>query len=228
MFSREQTTGNSLPDKTLCLTFDDGPGETPGDGPGPKTQDLAEYLHEQGIGAAFFFTGKHLYEHPTVMRRVVRLGHIVGNHSYSHQDMPDFFSKGGDVGEEIRKVERLMAPVKPAASRYFRAPYGYWNESLSAYLNENLGGNVDYIGPVYWDISASDFDYWARAASASECARAYLAEIRKIGRGIVLMHDSTADYEIMKKNNLTLETVRILTPELKRLGYTFVNLDSIL
>jgi peptidoglycan/xylan/chitin deacetylase (PgdA/CDA1 family) len=43
-----------FPPKTLCLTFDDGPGETIGDGPGPKTLKLAKFLNKNGIRATFF------------------------------------------------------------------------------------------------------------------------------------------------------------------------------
>jgi peptidoglycan/xylan/chitin deacetylase (PgdA/CDA1 family) len=60
MFSTDQLKGLSLPEKTLCLTFDDGPGETEGDDPGPKTVQLAEYLTEQNISATFFMVGSHL------------------------------------------------------------------------------------------------------------------------------------------------------------------------
>jgi peptidoglycan/xylan/chitin deacetylase (PgdA/CDA1 family) len=228
MLNHNQVSGYFLPEKTLCLTFDDGPGETKGGGPGPKTLALANYLHEQEIRAAFFFTGIHLIENPSIMPEVVRLGHVVGNHSYSHHDMPGFFGKGGDIVREILSVDDLLAPELSDIARYFRAPYGLWHETLTEYLNDNLRTSGDYRGPVYWDINCSDFDFWARAAGASECAEAYLTEIERVRRGIVLMHDSTADNDIMKKNNLTYETIRIMVPELKRLGYSIVGLDSIL
>jgi peptidoglycan/xylan/chitin deacetylase (PgdA/CDA1 family) len=227
MFSREQISGKSLPDRTLCLTFDDGPGETPGQGRGPKTSALADYLNKECIRATFFFTGIHLLEYPTIVPAITRLGHIVGNHSYSHHNMPKFFSSGGDIVSEIMKVEDLIASTLPKNIRYFRAPYGLWDESLTNCLNRSIGPKPDYKGPIHWDISCSDFGFWARAADANECAEAYLTEIGKIGRGIVLMHDSTADNDIMKRNNLTFEAIRILVPELKRLGYSFIGLDSI-
>jgi len=59
MFSLDQLTGSHLPEKTLCMTFDDGPGETPNDGPGPKTIPLAEYLYKENIPATFFCVGQH-------------------------------------------------------------------------------------------------------------------------------------------------------------------------
>ena len=57
MYSTLPFTGTSMPDKTLCLTFDDGPGETNGESKGPRTLELAQYLHAEGIAATFFVLG---------------------------------------------------------------------------------------------------------------------------------------------------------------------------
>jgi hypothetical protein len=45
MFFHRDIKGDQLPPKTICLTYDDGPGETPGDGPGPNTRELGRFLH---------------------------------------------------------------------------------------------------------------------------------------------------------------------------------------
>ena len=50
MYAPAMFTGiDTVPAKTLCLTYDDGPGATTGNGPGPRTAQLAEYLHNEGI-----------------------------------------------------------------------------------------------------------------------------------------------------------------------------------
>src|SRR5690242_6866205 len=48
--SERQLNGNELPDKTISLTFDDGPG--------PRTKELADYLGAEGVPATFFINGK--------------------------------------------------------------------------------------------------------------------------------------------------------------------------
>ena len=92
MFSIGPITAVNLPEKTLCLTFDDGPGETIGDGPGPKTLELARYLHDEKITACFFMTGIHLVKYPAYSaQQVSELGHIIGNHSFTHaKSFPEF------------------------------------------------------------------------------------------------------------------------------------------
>jgi hypothetical protein len=83
------------------------------------------------------------------------------------------------------------------------------------------------VGPISWDIDKADWQFWQRGLTSEECANDYLQEIIRVGRGIVLMHDSTADYDQIKNNNLTYETIMILIPQLKALGFKFVNLDKI-
>jgi peptidoglycan/xylan/chitin deacetylase (PgdA/CDA1 family) len=227
MFSSHQLTGLSLPEKTLCLTFDDGPGVTKGDQPGPKTLRLAEYLHEQGISGTFFMVGKFIEKHPLLMSKVAKLGHIVGNHTYSHPDMLGLFAKGGDIITEIKRTDQLITGKPTGNTVFFRAPFGNWSPEMSDTLNVALNNDCNYTGPFYWDVDAKDWAFWQKGRSAEECARAYLKEIMRIDRGIVLMHDSTADSIQMRRNNLTFEMIRILIPRLKRLGYRFAGLNEI-
>src|SRR5262245_56871277 len=54
MFFHRDIKGDRLPRGTVCFTYDDGPGVTEGDGPGPNTLELGRYLFEQEIAATFF------------------------------------------------------------------------------------------------------------------------------------------------------------------------------
>jgi len=227
MFSENQIYGNTLPDKTLCFTFDDGPGETEGDGPGPKTSRLAQYLYEQRIGATFFAVGKFISQYPLIISEISSFGHIVGNHTFTHPYMVPFFDKGGDIVAEIHSTNNLIEGIIPNKNVFFRAPYGQWDAKLSRYLNERLDNTFNHIGPFNWDINSNDFAYWGQGKSAEECAAAYLSTITQIRKGIILMHDCTADNDTMKKNNRTYETVKILVPKLRDMGYSFVRLDEI-
>ncbi len=83
-----------------------------------------------------------------------------------------------------------------------------------------------HVGPINWDISGHDYDYWNHGRSAKECAAEYLEQIERIGRGIVLMHDSSEDRSTRDRNR-TCELTRLIVPLLKRRGYTFVGLDAI-
>jgi peptidoglycan/xylan/chitin deacetylase (PgdA/CDA1 family) len=228
--------GESLPEKTLCLTFDDGPGKTKESIPGPKTEKLAKYLHDENIAATFFVVGKYVEEYPEIVIKIISYGHLVGNHTYNHFHLTNLFDSGQEkiVLDEIAKTTAILQPILKSDIVYFRAPYGAWNPNITTYMNMHISDNKKYIGPFHWDISGDDWCFWDKGATAEECAEKYLQLINKAGKGIVLMHDSTADpvsfyphANRMRQNNLTFETIQLLIPELKKEGYKFVNLDKI-
>lgn len=229
MLANHNLNGSTLPYKTLCFTFDDGPGETNGDGPGPKTIRLAEYLIAEGIYATFFMTGKHLSQYPHLARQVWDMGHTVGNHTWHHPDFlkPETFVPGETKVTEIEKTQKLISAFNPANNIFFRAPYGTWSEDVAAELNASLKTGINYIGPIGWDVNENDWNFWLNKNTPGSCAAAYLQGIQQAGRGIVVMHDSTTDHEEIKLNNRTLEMVKILVPQLKNLGYKFVRLQDV-
>ena len=83
------------------------------------------------------------------------------------------------------------------------------------------------VGVFGWDIDGGDYRFWRDGRGPEDCAQAYLSAIGLKGRGIVLMHDSTADNDVMKRNNQTFQTTGLLIPLLRKRGYGFVRLDQI-
>lgn len=238
MFFDLDLKGNRLSSGTVCLTYDDGPGKTPGSGPGPRTLELGEFLHEEGIPAAFFVVGRHAEEHPDILARLGAWGHLIGNHTYNHPGLVALAQAGGDVVGEVQKTDELIAPHVGGERTYFRAPYGNWREkktrgsqvdkrtSIVAELLNLNGRFGSYVGPVNWDISNEDWNCWSRGLSPAECAQGFLRKIEAVGQGIVLMHDSSVDGELRARNH-ALPMTKILVRLLKERGFRFVRLDAI-
>lgn len=216
--------GTSLPDRTVVLTFDDGPGETIAPGPGPRTMPLAEYLADEGVAATFFQCGKHLADLPWVPDSLRSLGHTVANHSYSHPHLPEIAVE--DVVAELETTHPLLGHAEGEAT-FFRAPYGEITPELCRVLNAQLPQARDYIGQVYWDIDVEDWSFWKSGHTPEACAAAYLAETERVGHGIILMHDSTADLPEVKLANQTFAMIQLLVPGLKARGYEFVPLQAV-
>ena len=228
MFSLQNIYGTSLPKKTLCLTFDDGPSETIGNGPGPKTLKIAEYLNKHNIRATFFMVGKHIIQWPHILPEVARRGHIIGNHAFCHHLIfQQLLAKKWDFICEIEWTDNLIRDFNPNGTIYFRAPYGEFSSEVAKILNSNVNNDLNHIGPFGWDIDGGDWDYWENGKGSSECAQRYLDQIKTKDHGIVLMHDYTADLLKAKKNNLTFETIQILIPQLIDLGYKFIGIDEV-
>jgi hypothetical protein len=118
---------------------------------------------------------------------------------------------GGDVIGEVTKTDVIIRPYVSAPVIFFRAPYGNWRQkdprdgqtdlpiSIVADILNRSGEFPNYVGPVNWDISAADYDSWRRGASAEECAAAYVQKIERLGRGIVLMHDSSEEEAVRRE-----------------------------
>lgn len=229
MFFDRDIKGDRLPPKSLCLTYDDGPG--------PHTRELGRFLFEEGIGATFFVIGRHAEADPDTLACLHRWGHLIGNHTYSHPGLVSLALAGGDVAGELARTDAIIRPYVSGKVTFFRAPYGNWREkkedsredrnvSVVADILNRSGHFENYVGPVNWVISAADYDFWQRGASAEDCARAYLDRIERIGRGIVLMHDSSDD-QAVKQRNRAMQTTKLLVPVLKEKGYRFVRLDAL-
>jgi peptidoglycan/xylan/chitin deacetylase (PgdA/CDA1 family) len=224
VFSREQLVGTSLPEGTLSLTFDDGPGVTRGDGRGPKTQRLAEYLADQSIPATFFVCGKHVAQLPGVVGRLRELGHAVGNHTQNHPDLVGRLESGADIAGELTSTDLL---IRAGDTLFFRPPYGSWSPDVADALNADVELAGRYIGPVHWEIDGDDWAAWRDGLSPDVVAQTYLTAVAEQRRGIVLMHDSTADHDDWVVNNGTFEAIQLIVPALRERGYAFVALDTV-
>ena len=227
MFSEVGLDGRSLAAGELCLTFDDGPGAADDPLTGPRTLALAEYLAEQEVPAAFFVVGKHVEGRAHVVERLRRLGHLVGNHTHRHPNLVDLHAVGGDVAAEVALADAVIPSAPDRQTTFFRPPYGTWSAAVARTLNDHVGLAVRHVGPVMWDIDGRDWAAWRSGTAPDRCAAEYRRVIDAAGRGIVLMHDSTADSDIIRERNNTFDMVRTLVPELRASGYRFLPLDLV-
>jgi peptidoglycan/xylan/chitin deacetylase (PgdA/CDA1 family) len=230
VFLDRDIKGDGLPPRTVCLTYDDGPG--------PQTESLGRYLYGCGIAATFFVIGRQAEGRAGLLRRLAGWGHLVGNHTYSHPGLVALATAGGDVVAELKRADAVIKDFVPGRVTFFRAPYGNWREkegpestrdrdvSVVAGLLNRSGQFGRYVGPVNWDINAADYDFWRRGAPARECAEAYLEKIGRVGRGIILMHDGSEE-EGPRANNRAAEATRLLVPALRAQGYRFIRLDAV-
>ena len=202
MLSDKTIFARNLPEKTLALTFDDGPG--------PHTLELAEYLASEDALATFFMLGRNVLAMPDVVRKVHALGHLVGNHSYDHENLNKLF-KLDAVGNIIagEKAVIKVLGLDSGTEILFRAPYGDWNMTI--------GWDI----PKYEDNA--DWWYWKNKHPIEYATTEILSEIEFRRKGIVCMHD--ADHTGGK--NQTHEMIKILIPQLKKRGYSFVKLDEV-
>ncbi|MCC6755140.1 MAG: polysaccharide deacetylase family protein [Solirubrobacterales bacterium] len=147
--------------RRVALTFDDGPSD--------YTPDVLRILKRKHARATFFMLGQQVASYPSFARRVLALGHEIGNHSYDHDLLPG--------GSNIRRATRRIRQVTGFRPCLFRPPYGAVSSSLKQSVRQ------DRMKVVNWDVDTTD---WKLPGSAA--IRSTIVNQARPG-SIVLMHD---------------------------------------
>jgi peptidoglycan-N-acetylglucosamine deacetylase len=112
-------------EQAVALTFDDGPDPL-------STPELLRLLATHRVQATFFVTGENASKHPDLIKEIVRQGHSIGNHTYSHDTL--MLLKGSHhLLNEIEKTQKILRElgVIPFA---FRPPAGVTSPGLDPVL----------------------------------------------------------------------------------------------
>lgn len=187
------TTGN----KVIALTFDDGPG--------PYTAHLLDVLDQYGAKATFFLIGSKVSSQANVVRSIHARGHQLGNHSWSHPELPKL-----PVDQIAGEIDRTNDAIKQATSvtpAILRPPYGAVNGLVLEQLR--LRG----MSSILWSVDTRD---WADRNSDIVCSRA-VAGARP--GAIILMHDI---------HQTSVNAVPCILSALKQQGYSFVTVQGLL
>ncbi len=190
-----------LADKELVLTFDDGPWPT-------TTPKVLDALKHECVEATFFLIGRNAEANPAIARRELAEGHSQGHHTFSHPLLSHMtLAKAqAEINRGIEADELAVYGVKRSepATPFFRFPGFASSPALLDYVN---GRGMVVFGADVW---ASD---WNPMSPDLEL-QLLLGRIDKVGRGIVLLHDTKAQ---------TARMLPALLRELKRRGYHIVH-----
>jgi peptidoglycan-N-acetylglucosamine deacetylase len=121
--------------KAVSITFDDGPDPF-------TTEPLLTLLDRHGVKATFFVLGKKAAAHPQLIKKILKKGHLLGNHSYSHDNLC-MLKSSKHLFREISTAQEVLARfhVRPLA---FRPPVGITNPKLWRVLKELGMVNVNF------------------------------------------------------------------------------------
>ena len=208
---------------TIALTFDDGPNA--------HTEEVLDVLKKLHVKATFFIVGKMAHRHPQTLARIAAEGHLLANHSATHQLLTSRYDENPQaLLDQLRDVDEQIEPLMKRGDKlYFRAPYGGWKPAHADILN-NDPVLRNYVGPIFWDIggetamsrdgyvmSSADWECWKHKWSAQTCAKGYLRELRRKEGGVVLMHCIYGQSAAL---------IAAVVPALIEEGYKFVRLDQ--
>ncbi len=190
-------------DKTVYLTFDDGPSE--------NTLLILSILEKYNIKATFFMCGSKSERDTEIMKKVAESGHSIGIHSLSHNYKGIYESVDSYLADFNNTYKNIYdsTGVKP---NIFRFPGGSIN-NYDRLIYKQIIAETARRGFVYydWNVSAEDAD---PNADWSSIYNHVMKGIDGKDRAIILMHDS--DYK-----DSTVTVVEDLITELQAKGYSF-------
>jgi peptidoglycan-N-acetylmuramic acid deacetylase len=185
--------------KILYLTFDNGYENG-------YTAQILDVLKKEHVPATFFVTGHYLKTAPELVQRMVKEGHIVGNHSWSHPDLTQVSDE--KLKLELKKVKQETAKLtKQKEMNYMRPPRGILSERTLALAKE------EGYTHVLWSLAFVDW----QTNNQKGWKYAYQNIMAQAHPGAILLL-----HTVSKDNAEALEKV---IQDLKKEGYQFKSLD---
>jgi peptidoglycan-N-acetylglucosamine deacetylase len=193
---RRPHVGHLVRPGAVALTFDDGPDAH-------WTRAVLDLLHRHHVHATFCMIGRQVAALAGVVRRVVRDGNALCDHTWDH-DLDLRSRPHGQQVLDVRHGYRAIATWAKARPGFFRAPGGEWSRSLERVAR------AEGMRPLTWTVDPRD---WTRPG-VHAIVRAVLAQLRP--GGVILLHDGGGN------RRQTVAALKILLHRLPRLGYHFV------
>jgi len=153
----------------IALTFDDGPSAA-------LTPKLLDLLAARHLKATFFVVGQNAADHPDILKRAVKEGHEIANHSWSHPNLGKMSDEA--VRRELQKTDDAITAAIGKRPTLMRPPYGSITARQKKWIHEEFGYRI-----IIWDVDPLD---WKRPGPSVVTAR--ILKETKAG-SIVLSHD---------------------------------------
>jgi len=171
--------------KAVLLTFDDGPN--------PEiTPQILNLLDEYDKKAVFFLIGEKAKKYPELVRKIYQRGHIIANHSFTHEKWFDLRSSSV-MTRELNQTSTILEDIIGEKIVYFRPPYGVTNPNLKKALKNTK------LKSIAWSFRSFD----TGKQSAKEISQRIRNKVR--GGDILLFHDN---------REKSVETLKISMPYL--------------
>jgi peptidoglycan/xylan/chitin deacetylase (PgdA/CDA1 family) len=192
--------------RQLALTYDDGPND-------PHTLRLLEVLARHNLGATFFLIGRYVQQRPDIVREIVKAGHVIGNHTFTHPLL--IFKSAAEVRKELTDCRSAIQDAIGEHSNLFRPPFGGRRPAVLRIAHE-LG-----LEPVMWNVTGYDWN----APPAEVIERKVSRQIR--GGDVILLHDGGHKHMGADRSQTVLTTDHLIT-RYKSEGYGFATIAQML
>ncbi|HEV2280252.1 MAG TPA: glycosyltransferase [Acidobacteriaceae bacterium] len=205
--------------KKVALSFDDGPDPV-------WTPKILDILKEYNVHAAFMVIGEEAEANTGLLKRYIREGHEIGNHTFTHPDISEISQR--QLEWELNGTERLFAAEVGIQPLFFRPPYSIdqepdtTDEAGPAYRIQQMGYTI--IGDK---IDTDDWNEHPRK-TPQEITNGVLEQLTQMQslpwmRGsVILMHDGGGNRQA------TVDALPLLIKTLRAKGYEFVPVSELM
>lgn len=187
--------------KKLYLTFDEGYENG-------YTSVILDTLKEKQVTAAFFITGPYAQNQQELVRRMIDEGHIVGNHTVNHPNLPKLETAQAMINE-LTEMNELVKTMYDYDMKYMRPPEGEYSKRVLA-VSRDLGFRT-----VFWSFAYKDWD--VNSQSGRDYAFNQVTQYLHDG-AVLLLHAVSSD---------NAQALGDIIDYARAQGYEFASLDEV-
>ncbi|MBU8877987.1 polysaccharide deacetylase [Bacillus sp. FJAT-29790] len=142
---KPESVQEQLENKTIYLTFDDGPTM--------YTNNIVDTLNAYGMQATFFMLEPNMNKYPDELLKLINDGHVPALHGVTH-DVTKIYRSEKTVVEEMNKAQETLLKLTGSATNLIRTPYGSVPHMKPAYIQA-----VKAAGYQLWDWTVDSRDW---------------------------------------------------------------------
>lgn len=209
---KEIVTGSAVEEektKRVYLTFDDGPSK--------QTERVLNILEKKKVKATFFTIGREDEFSQNIYRRIVKEGHTLGMHSYSHIFKEIYGSLDG-FKKDFHRISDYLEKITGVRPVFYRFPGGSSNTvnelPVEQYTNFLKEQGVEYVD---WNVIAANGI--SDNVMKKDMVRSVMEGVAKYDTSIVLLYDS-AD------KKMTADSLSAMIDSLQAAGYELLPMDD--
>ncbi|MDN4524168.1 polysaccharide deacetylase family protein [Fictibacillus fluitans] len=185
-------------EKVVAVTFDDGPTD--------HVDALLPVLKKYDAKGTFFLIGNELQKNMAEGKKLVKAGHQIGNHTYSHKRM--IFKSPSFIKQELKKTNALIRQAGYKGQIDLRPPNGKKLIGLPYYANKF------HMDTITWNLEPDTY------YTSVEDKVNYVVKNVKPG-SIILFHP------MYDKTGNELMSVEKTLDALSKKGYRFVTVNEL-